>query len=298
MSITTGDFRAKITASTLLEKKQRQEIITCLTAYDYPSGRLVDEAGIDMVLVGDSLGMVMLGYENTLPVTMAEMLHHTRAVRRGVKHAFLVADMPFASYHVSLREALRNAARFIKDAGAEAVKLEGGAKRARLVERMVEAEIPVVGHIGLTPQSLHAMGGYKVQGKTLQAIEQLMDDALALERAGACCIVLEGIPREVASLITRKLEVPTIGIGAGPECDGQVLVFHDLLGLTFAPPAKFVRRYADIGGVIANALQSFKDDVKAGAYPADAESYHLPKETLAALQGIAPRKRAVRAAQG
>jgi len=210
-----------------------------------------------------------------------------------VKHAFLIADMPFASYHVSLREALRNAARFIKDAGAEAVKIEGGEKRARLVERMVEAEIPVVGHIGLTPQSLHAMGGYKVQGKTLKAIEQLMHDAIALERAGACCVVLEGIPREVAAMITRELEIPTIGIGAGPECDGQVLVFHDLLGLTFAPPAKFVRRYADVGSVISGAVLAFKDDVKSGGYPSDAESYHLPKETLSSLQAIAERKRAV-----
>ncbi len=188
---------------------------------------------------------------------------------------------------------MRNAARFIKDAGAEAVKIEGGEKRARLVARLVEAEIPVVGHIGLTPQSVHAMGGYKVQGKTLDAIEQLMHDALALERAGACCVVLEGIPREVAAMITHELEIPTIGIGAGPECDGQVLVFHDLLGLTFAPPAKFVRRYADVGAVISNALTAFKDDVKSGAYPSDAESYHLPKETLAALQTIAERKHAV-----
>src|ERR1019366_2941828 len=293
VSITTGDFRSKITSSTLLEKKQRKELITCLTAYDYPSARLLDEAGIDMVLVGDSLGMVMLGYENTLPVTMREMLHHTRAVRRGVKRAFLVADMPFASYHVTPREALRNAARFIKEAGAEAVKIEGGEKRSRVVERMVEAEIPVVGHIGLTPQSLHAMGGYKVQGKSLQAVEQLMHDAIALERAGACCIVLEGIPREVAAMITHELEVPTIGIGAGPECDGQVLVFHDLLGLTFAPPAKFVRRYADVGAVISNAVLAFKDDVKSQAYPSDDESYHLPKETLAALQSIAQLKGAV-----
>jgi 3-methyl-2-oxobutanoate hydroxymethyltransferase len=293
VSITTGDFRSKITAITLLEKKQRRELITCLTAYDYPSARLLDEAGIDMVLVGDSLGMVMLGYENTLPVTMQEMLHHTRAVRRGTKRAFLVADMPFASYHVSSRDALRNASRFIKEGGAEAVKVEGGERRSRLVERMVNAEIPVVGHIGLTPQSLHAMGGYKVQGKTLKAIEQLMHDAIALERAGACCVVLEGIPREVAGMITQELEVPTIGIGAGPECDGQVLVFHDLLGLTLEPPAKFVRRYADVASVITNAVMAFKDDVKAGSYPSDGESYHLPKETLSALQGIAERKRAV-----
>jgi len=293
MSVTTGDFRSKITASSLLEKKQRQERITCLTAYDYPTARLVDEAGIDMILVGDSLGMVVLGYENTLPVTMPEMLHHTKAVRRAVKHAFLVADMPFASYHVGTRDTLRNAARFIKD-GAEAVKIEGGEKRARLVERLVDAEIPVVGHIGLTPQSLHAMGGYKVQGKTLKAVEQLMHDALALERAGACCIVLEGIPREVAGMITRELEIPTIGIGAGPDCDGQVLVFHDLLGLTFAPPAKFVRRYADLGAAVSSAVLAFRDDVKSGTYPAEVESYHLPKETQAALSAIAERKHALR----
>src|SRR5215469_15619706 len=186
MSVIAGDFRPKITVSTIQEKKQAHEPITCLTAYDYASARLLDEAGIDMVLVGDSLGMVMLGYDNTLPVTVDEMLHHTRAVRRGVRRAFLIADMPFASYHVSGKETIRNAARFIK-AGAEAVKIEGGEKRAHLVERLVDAEIPVVGHIGLTPQSLHAMGGYKVQGKTLKAVKQLMHDALALERCGACC---------------------------------------------------------------------------------------------------------------
>ena len=292
MSVTTGDFRAKITSSTLLDKKQRHEPITCLTAYDYASARLVDEAGIDMVLIGDSLGMVMLGYDNTLPVTVEEMLHHTRAVRRGVKRAFLIADMPFASYQVSGDEAIRNAARFIKD-GAEAVKIEGGEKRALLVERLVDAEIPVVGHIGLTPQSLHAMGGYKVQGKSLKAVEQLMHDALALERCGVCCVVLEGIPREVAALITQEIEIPTIGIGAGPDCDGQVLVFHDVLGLTFAPPPKFVRRYADLGATITSAVQAFKSDVKSGGYPSDEESYHLPKDTLSTLQAIADRKRAM-----
>ncbi len=294
MSITTGDFRSKITALSVLEKKKRHELITCLTAYDYPSARLIDEAGIDMILVGDSLGMVMLGYENTLPVTVQEMLHHTRAVRRGVKHAFLIADMPYASYHVGIRDALRNAARFIKEGGAEAVKIEGGEKRARIVERLVDAEIPVVGHIGLTPQSLHAMGGYKVQGKTLKAVEQLMRDAVALERAGVCCVVLEGIPREVAGMITRELEIPTIGIGAGPECDGQVLVFHDLLGLTFTQAAKFVRRYADLGCAITNAVLAYKDDVKSGGFPSEAESYHLPKDTSAALDAIAERKHALR----
>ena len=293
MSITTGDFRSKITTSTLLEKKQQHQLITCLTAYDYASARLIDEAGIDMVLVGDSLAMVMLGYENTLPVSLQEMLHHTRAVRRGVQHALLVADMPFASYHIGIRDTLRNAARFIKDGGAEAVKIEGGEKRAGLVEKLVDAEIPVVGHIGLTPQSLHTMGGYKVQGKTLKAVEQLMHDALALERSGACCVVLEGIPREVAAMITQELAIPTIGIGAGPDCDGQVLVFHDLLGLSFGPPAKFVRRYADVGSIISRAVDAYKEDVKAGAYPSDGESYHLPKETLSALERIAERKRAM-----
>ena len=292
MSITTGDFRSKITSLSLLEKKQRHQPITCLTAYDYSGARLVDEAGIDMVLVGDSLGMVMLGYENTLPVTVEEMLHHTRAVRRGVKRAFLVADMPFASYQVSGKEAVRNATRFIK-AGAEAVKIEGGEKRASLVERLIDAEIPVVGHIGLTPQSLHTMGGYKVQGKSLKAVEQLMHDALALERCGACCVVLEGIPREVAELITNEIAIPTIGIGAGPDCDGQVLVYHDMLGLTFASPAKFVRRYADLGNVITSALQAFCNDVHSGSYPSDAESYHLPKETLSTLRAIAERKQAM-----
>ncbi len=294
MSVTTGDFRSKVTATSLLEKKQRHELITCLTAYDYPSARLIDEAGIDIILVGDSLGMVMLGYENTLPVTVQEMLHHVRAVRRAVKRSFLVADMPYASFHVGIRDSLRNAVRFIKDGGAEAVKVEGGEKRARMVEKLVDAEIQVVGHIGLTPQSLHAMGGYKVQGKTLKAVEQLMRDAVALERAGACCIVLEGIPREVAAMITRELEIPTIGIGAGPECDGQVLVFHDVLGLTFAPAAKFVRRYADLGGAITNAVLAYKEDVKSGAFPTEAESYHLPRETQSALAEIAERKHALR----
>ncbi len=294
MSITTGDFRAKITASSLLEKKKNHELITCLTAYDYPTARLIDEAGIDMILVGDSLGMVMLGYENTLPVSVPEMLHHVRAVRRGVKHALLIADMPYASYHVGMRDTLRNAVRFIKDGGAEAVKIEGGEKRAPIVERLVDAEIPVVGHIGLTPQSLHAMGGYKVQGKSLKAVEQLVRDALALERAGAFCVVLEGIPREVAAMVTHELEIPTIGIGAGPECDGQVLVFHDLLGLTFAPAAKFVRRYADLGAAITNAVLAYKDDVKSGSFPSEAESYHLPQDTSAALDVIAERKHALR----
>ena len=295
MSITSfrsaGDSAPKVTTTSILDKKQRREPITCLTAYDYASARLVDEAGVDMVLVGDSLAMVMLGYENTLPVTMNEMLHHTAAVRRGVKRALLIADMPYASYHVSKKDALRNAARFVKEAGAEAVKIEGGEKRVEFITRIIDAEIPVMGHIGLTPQSLHMMGGYKVQGKTLAAVEQLMKDAAALDRAGVFAIVLEGIPRELAAMITAEVAVPTIGIGAGPECDGQVLVFHDILGLTFAAPPKFVRRYADLGATIANAVANFKADVESGQYPNDEESYHLPRETRAALESLLARKR-------
>jgi 3-methyl-2-oxobutanoate hydroxymethyltransferase len=295
MSLTPiGEPRQKITTATLKEKKLGHEPITCLTAYDYATARLVDEAGIDIVLVGDSLAQTMLGYENTLSVTTDEMLHHTRAVRRGVKHALLVADMPYGSYHVNPEEAVRNAARFVKEGGAEAVKIEGGEKRADLIRRIIDAEVPVTGHIGLTPQSIHVMGGYKVQGKNLSAIEQLMHDAVALERAGVACIYLEGIPREVAAMITAEVATPTIGIGAGPDCDGQVLVIHDILGLTFAPPAKFVRRYADVAEVISNAVHAFRADVLSQQYPSDAESYHLPKDAKAALEAVLERKLAVR----
>ncbi|MBZ5720616.1 MAG: 3-methyl-2-oxobutanoate hydroxymethyltransferase [Acidobacteriia bacterium] len=289
-----GEPRHKITVASLREKKVHHEPITCLTAYDYASARLVDEAAIDIVLVGDSLAMTMLGYENTLTVTVDEMLHHAKAVRRGVKNAFLVVDMPYGSYHLGADEAVRNASRFIKEAGAEAVKIEGGEKRADLIRRIIDAEIPVTGHIGLTPQSVNVMGGYKVQGKSLAAVEQLMRDAVALDRAGVACIYLEGIPREVAAMITAEVQTPTIGIGAGPECDGQVLVFHDILNLTFGPPAKFVRRYADAAALITEAVQSFRADVRSRQYPSDQESYHLPKETQATLETVLERKRAMR----
>ena len=295
MSLTQiGEPRHKITVATLREKKAHHEPITCLTAYDYASARLVDDGAIDIVLVGDSLAMTMLGYENTLTVTVDEMLHHAKAVRRGVKNAFLVVDMPYGSYHLGADEAVRNAARFIKEAGAEAVKVEGGEKRAELIRRIIDAEIPVTGHIGLTPQSVNVMGGYKVQGKNLAAIEQLMRDAVALDRAGVACIYLEGIPREVAAMITAEVQTPTIGIGAGPECDGQVLVFHDILNLTFVAPAKFVRRYSDAAALISEAVQSFRADVRSRQYPSDQESYHLPKETQAALETVLERKRAMR----
>jgi 3-methyl-2-oxobutanoate hydroxymethyltransferase len=283
----------KITTATLREQKLRHEPITCLTAYDYASARLVDAAGIDMVLVGDSLAQTMLGYENTLSVTMDEMLHHVKAVRRGLKNALLIADMPYGSYQIDSKTAVSNAARFVKEGGAEVVKIEGGAKRADLIREIIDAEIPVAGHIGLTPQSVNVMGGYKVQGKSLSGIEQLMRDAIALDRAGVACLYLEGIPREVAAMITEEVGTPTIGIGAGPECDGQVLVFHDILNLTFGPPAKFVRRYGDAAALITNAVQAFRADVKSHQYPADEESYHLSKETGAGLDTVLARKRAM-----
>ena len=289
-----GEPRRKITVASLREKKQHHEPITCLTAYDYSSARLVDEAGVDIVLVGDSLAQTMLGYDNTLSVTLDEMLHHTRAAHRGVKQALLIGDMPFGSYQSDASDAVRNAARFVKEAGAEVVKIEGGEKRSELIRRIIDAEIPVAGHIGLTPQSVNVMGGYKVQGKDLTGVEQLMRDAVALDRAGVACIYLEGIPREVAAMITAEVTTPTIGIGAGPDCDGQVLVFHDLLNLSFGHPAKFVRRYADVGAAITGAVQEFRADVASRQYPSDEESYHLPKETRAALDTVLERKRAMR----
>src|SRR5579862_5381410 len=265
---------SKVTVPAILERKLRGEKITCLTAYDYPTARLVDEAGIEMILVGDSLAQVVLGYESTVPVTMDEMLHHLKAVRRAVRQALLVVDLPYGAYHVNHEKALENSIRFIKEGGAEAVKFEGGRKRADLVRKLVEAQIPVMGHIGLTPQSIHAFGSYKVQGRTLDAATELVADAEALEEAGAFAIVLEGIPRELAAIITRRLRIPTIGIGAGPDCDGQVLVFHDLVGLSYNPPAKFVRNYANLREGLHQALINFRTDVEGGFYPGDQESYH------------------------
>jgi 3-methyl-2-oxobutanoate hydroxymethyltransferase len=284
----------KITTASLREQKLRHEPITCITAYDYAGARLVDEAGVEMVLVGDSLAQTMLGYENTLSVTMDEMLHHVKAVRRGLKNALLVADMPYGSYQVDSKDAVINATRFVKEGGAEVVKIEGGEKRADLIRHIIDAEIPVAGHIGLTPQSVNVMGGYKVQGRNLGGIEQLMRDAVALDHAGVACLYLEGIPREVAAMITAEVSAPTIGIGAGPECDGQVLVFHDILNLTFGAPAKFVRRYGDGAALITHAVQAFRADVRSHQYPSDEESYHLPKDAKAALETVLERKRAMR----
>ena len=274
---------SKATFQTLQEKKQAQTPICALTAYDYATARLVDEAGIDLILVGDSLAMVVMGYDTTLPVTVDEMLHHTRAVRRAVKRAIVAADMPFGSYHGNMNDAVSNAVRFVKEGGAEAVKIEGGAVRCELVERLTAAEIPVIGHLGLTPQAIHRMGGYKVQGKTEAAAAELTRDARMLEAAGASLIVLEGMPREVAAEITAQLHIPTIGIGAGPDCDGQILVFHDLVNLTFSPPARFVRQYGDAAAVFRKAVADYKQDVEERAFPSDTESYHLTKKSAPVL---------------
>ncbi len=236
--------------------------------------------------MGDSLGMVVLGYENTLPLTMDEMLHHTRAVRRGVRKALLVADMPYGSFHGDKSEAVRNAVRFVKEAGAEAVKIEGGERRMDLIAQLVEAEIPVMGHIGLTPQSMHAFGGFRVQGKSMEAAEQLLRDARAVEAAGAFSVVVESVPRELAARITSELRIPTIGIGAGPECDGQILVLHDMIGLSVGHTPKFARRYANVGEAIRNAVGAYADDVREGRFPADEESYHLSSEVRERLLAV------------
>lgn len=280
---------AKVTVPSLLEKKISRRPITVVTAYDYASARLVDEAGLDVVLVGDSLAMVMQGHENTLAITMDEMLLYTRGVRRALRRALLVADMPFGSYQADEREGVANAIRFVKEAGAEAVKVEGGRNRAELVRQIVAAQVPVMGHLGLTPQSVHHMGGYKVQGKTLAGMEELRADALALEEAGCFAIVLEGVPREVAKVVTEELQIPTIGIGAGPDCDGQVLVLHDMMTMTFSPPAKFVRRYANVAGIMLEALGEYRRDVEARRFPSDAESYHLSKEMQERVSALAGR---------
>jgi 3-methyl-2-oxobutanoate hydroxymethyltransferase len=264
--------RAKTTVRTLREMKARRQRIVSVTAYDYPTARLADEAGADLILVGDSLGMVVLGYESTLPVTLAEMAHHLRAAARAKPRALLVADLPFNSYQASPADAVRSSGRLVKH-GAEAVKLEGGRRMLPQIEAILAADIPVLGHLGLTPQSIHRFGGYRVQGREREAADALLDDARALERAGCFGIVLEGMPLSLGREVTEAVGIPTIGIGAGVHCDGQVLVLHDLLGLTFGKPAKFVRRYADLAGDVRRALEAFGSDVRAGRYPAEEESY-------------------------
>ncbi len=273
----------KVSAPSLRSSKERGERLVCLTAYDYPTARLVDEAGIDIILVGDSLGNVVLGYGNTVPVTLDEILIHLKAVRRAVQRALLVADMPYGSFHTGDDDAVRNALRLVKEGGAEAIKLEGGHKRVQLVKRLVDEEISVMGHIGLTPQSINQLGAYRVQGKTAKTARQLIDDAKALEDAGAFAVVLEVVPREIASMITESISIPTIGIGAGAYCDIQVLVLHDMLGLSFGKQARFVRPYANLRDAITDAVSKYAEDVRNGTYPSNAESYALPAEAAEEL---------------
>jgi len=281
----------KVNAPSLKASKQRGERLVCLTAYDFPTARIVDEAGIDIILVGDSLGNVVLGYGNTVPVTLDEILIHLKAVRRAVQRALLVADMPYGSFHTGADDAVRNALRLVKEGGAEAVKLEGGHKRVQLVKRLVDEEIAVMGHIGLTPQSINKLGAYRVQGKTAVTARQLLDDARALEDAGAFAIVLEVVPREIASLITESISIPTIGIGAGAGCDIQVLVLHDMLRLSFGKLARFVRPYANLHEVITDAVTRYADDVRGGTYPSNDESYALPAEAAEELKLEKPLNR-------
>lgn len=265
--------RAKITAPAIVDMKRRGEVVSVVTAYDYPTARLADEAGVEIVLVGDSVGTVVLGYESTLPVTMEDMLHHTKAVTRAKPSALVVGDMPFMSYQAGVEQAVINAGRFVQEAGADAIKLEGGERVTESVRRIVEAGIPVMGHLGLTPQSVLAFGGYKVQARGEADQERLLREAKALEASGCFSIVLEGIPAKLGALVSRELQIPTIGIGAGVQCDGQVLVTHDLLGMYFGHQAKFVRRYAEVGDAIRDAFGRYVADVKARRFPGDAESY-------------------------
>ena len=270
----------KNTVSTLLKQKQSGDKITMLTAYDYTTAKIIDECGVNAILIGDSLGMVMLGYENTLPVTMEDMIHHTAAVSRGAENAFIVADMPFMSYQVSVQEAVVNAGRLIKEGGANAVKLEGGAEVCDQIRAIVNASIPVVAHLGLTPQSVNAFGGFKVQGKSLDKAKKLIDDALMIQEAGACAVVLEGIPAKLADIITMKLFIPTIGIGAGNGCDGQVLVYQDMLGLNTGHTAKFVKRFAEVGALMRQGISDYINETRSGVFPSEEHTYAVDDDVI------------------
>lgn len=268
----------RITTAEIRRKKKEGRLVTMLTAYDYPTARFIDEAGIDIVLVGDSLGNVVLGYDSTIPVTMADMLHHTRAVCRGVRRALVVSDMPFLSYNLDRAETLRNAGRFLQEGGAQAVKLEGGREITESVRALVAAGIPVMGHLGLTPQSVHQLGGYRVQGRDADTARRLLEDAVLLEEAGVFTIVLECVPIQLAERITAAAGVPTIGIGAGPRCDGQVLVTHDLLGLYGDFKPRFVKRYAELHKEIARALREYREEVETGRFPTAEYGFNSPEE--------------------
>ncbi|MDQ6785665.1 MAG: 3-methyl-2-oxobutanoate hydroxymethyltransferase [Acidobacteriota bacterium] len=278
MAYLQPDKPEKVYVPALRAAKEKGEKLVCLTAYDYPSARIVDEAGVEIILVGDSMGNVIHGYGNTIPVTLDEILSAVKAVKRGANRALLVADMPYGSYHTGANKAVRNALKLMKGGGAEAVKLEGGRNRVELVKRLVDEEIPVMAHIGLTPQSVHKLGGYSVQGKTAGAAQRLIEDAKMLEEAGAFAVVLELVPREVAEIVTQELKISTVGIGAGTACDIQVLVLHDLVGLSFGRLPRFVRQYANIREVMTDAITNWMEDVKNGNYPSDKESYGLPKD--------------------
>ncbi len=271
----------KVTIPILHKKKKDGEKISALTASDYPIAKIVDQSGVDLILVGDSLGMVVLGYENTIPVTMEEMLHHTKAVTRAVKRAFVVGDMPYFSFHLTKEETITNASRFLKEAGAHAVKIEGASeKRLRLIKDMVEAEIPVMGHVGLMPQSIHHLGRFKVEGKNEKDAKGILEDAFNLQKAGVFAVILECIPMELARIVTEKLNIPTIGIGAGPYCDGQILVFHDLVGFSNGYLPKFVKRYVHLHDVLSQAIGEYCLDVRKGVFPDDSHSYHLKSKDV------------------
>jgi 3-methyl-2-oxobutanoate hydroxymethyltransferase len=280
---TTPPERKKNTVLTVRQKKQLGQPVSMITAYDYPTAMLVEEAGLDCILVGDSLGMVVLGYENTLPVTMEDMLHHCKAVSRGAKKALLVADMPFMSYQVSVSEAVRNAGRFLKEAGMDAVKLEGGRERRDTICAILDAGIPVMGHLGLTPQSVHQLGGFRMQGGKAPAAQRLLEDALVLEEVGCFSMVLESVPARLAELITARVTVPTIGIGAGSQTDGQVLVLHDMLGLFDRFKPRFVKAYANLHDVAVEALAAYKREVEERAFPAGQHTFEMADEEWEAL---------------
>ena len=284
MAYLQPDKPEKVYLPAIRAAKEKGEKLVCLTAYDYPTARIVDEAGVDIILVGDSMGNVVHGYGNTIPVTLDEILSSTKAVKRGTERAMVVSDLPYGTYHVSADESVRNALRLMKEGGAEAIKLEGGRNRVELVKRLVDEEIPVVAHIGLTPQSVYKLGGYRVQGKTTDDAKRLIEDAKLLEEAGAFSIVLELVPREIAEIVTKELHISTIGIGAGKECDIQVLVLHDLVGMTFGRQPRFVRQYANVREVMTEAIQNWASDVKNGSYPGEKESYGLPEETKKELE--------------
>ncbi len=277
MAYLKPDKPEKVYVPALRKAKKKGETLVCLTAYDYPTARIVDEAGAELILVGDSIGNVIHGYGNTIPVTLDEILSATKSVKRGSERALIISDMPYGTYHINDDETVRNALKLMKGGGAEAVKIEGGSNRVNLVKRLVNEEIPVVAHIGLTPQSVHKLGGYRVQGKTPATAQKLIDDARLLEDAGAFAIVLELVPREIAEIVTGNLEISTIGIGAGSKCDIQVLVLHDLVGLTFGRLPRFVRQYANIREVMTEAVENWMSDVKSGNYPNKDESYGLPE---------------------